>query len=225
MTKPELIIFDCDGVLVDSEAISARVLVEELAKIGVACSVQEVFDRFVGRSLTDVLTSLQLPSGTAEPDAFGATYLAAVLDAFAHELEAMHGVREVIAQLGVACCVATSSSPQRVAGSLSKCGLDGFFGDNVFTASQVENGKPAPDLFLFAAENMGVAPESCLVIEDSLPGVQAAQAAAMRVWRFTGGAHFANMRADIAASPDAIPTFDAWDGFFALDPQLKAGTS
>ena len=225
MQKPKLIIFDCDGVLVDSEVISAKILVQELAKINIAVSEQHVFERFVGRSLADVAESLQMPISSDIFDKFNMAYHTSLLDAFSRELKGMAGVRNVISQLDVPYCVATSSGRRRTLNSLRLSDLASLFGENVFTASQVNNGKPAPDLFLFAARKMGVAPESCLVIEDSLAGVQAAQAAQMRVWRFTGGSHFAKMGPDFAKVSPAIPMFDTWDDFFEVDPNLKAEVS
>jgi len=222
MQKPELIIFDCDGVLVDSEAISARILIHELAKIGIFISEQEVFDNFVGRSLADVAKGLQMSASSSVFEKFSEAYHSSLLVVFAKELKGMAGIKRVISQLDVAYCVATSSGRKRTLNSLALSRLDGFFGKNVFTASQVNNGKPAPDLFLFAANEMGFSPDSCLVIEDSLPGVQAAQAAQMRVWRFTGGSHFAKIRPELAAISPAIPTFNNWGNFFEMDPNLKA---
>lgn len=225
MKRPELIIFDCDGVLVDSEAISAKILVRELAKINLYVSEQEVFDNFVGRSLNDVAESLQMSARGGVFAKFSAAYHASLMAVFSIELKAMTGIQGVISQLDVPYCVATSSGRTRISNSLALTRLDGLFGKNVFTASQVNQGKPAPDLFLFAANEMGVAPDSCLVIEDSLPGVQAAQAAQMQVWRFTGGSHFARQGHEIAAISPAIPTFDTWEDFFKLDPELKACVS
>jgi len=225
MQKPELIIFDCDGVLVDSETISAKILVRELAKFNVTVSEQEVYDNFVGRSLTDIAGSLGMSVSSDVFDKFSAAYHGSLMAAFSSNLKAMLGIEGVISRLDVAYCVATSSGRTRVCNALAIAGLDGFFGDNVFTASQVINGKPAPDLFLFAAKEMGVAPQFCLVIEDSLPGVQAAQAAQMRVWRFTGGSHFAKQGPDPTAVSPAIPTFDTWKNFFVLDPELKVSVS
>ncbi len=222
MQSPKLIIFDCDGVLVDSEAISARILVTELAKFDVIVSVQEVFDNFVGRSLTDVVESLHISPASDTFSSFNVSYHVALLAALASELKAMPGIRDVVSRLNVPFCVASSSSRQRILNSLALADLAALFGKNVFSASQVSNGKPAPDLFLFAAGQMGVTPDACLVIEDSLPGVQAAHAANMPVWRFTGGSHFAKTRLDLADRSPAIPAFDAWESFFELAPNLKA---
>lgn len=222
MNETKLIIFDCDGVLVDSEAISARILVQELAKIGISIAEQDVFDQFVGRSLVDVAESLKMTAESSIFKKFSNAYHHSLLEELARDLASMPHVHEVIAKLDVAFCVATSSSRQRTLKSLKLSNLDEFFGTNVFTASQVANGKPAPDLFLFAADQMGVAPESCLVIEDSLPGVRAAQAAKMRVWRFTGGSHFAKNSSGVSVACPDIPTFETWEKFFDLDPELKA---
>jgi HAD superfamily hydrolase (TIGR01509 family) len=222
MQKPKLVIFDCDGVLVDSEAISARILVQELAKFEVIVSEQEVFDNFVGRSLADVLGSLQMSTDSGVIEAFSVAHHAALIESFRLELQAMAGIREILSHLNVPYCVATSSSRPRVLNSLKSTKLDGFFDNNIFTSSQVRRGKPAPDLFLFAAKEMGASPNSCLVIEDSLPGVQAALAAEMQVWRFTGGSHFVKTHPDITATAPGIPTFDKWETFFDWGPKLKA---
>ena len=115
---------------------------------------------------------------------FEERYRSDLLAAFESELRPMPGVTAVIDELGVASCVATSSSPKRARRSLALSGLAPYFGDRLFTASQVKNGKPAPDIFLFTARSMGVEPARCLVIEDSMPGVAAARTAGMRVWRF-----------------------------------------
>jgi HAD superfamily hydrolase (TIGR01509 family) len=225
MKKPKLVIFDCDGVLVDSEAISARVLVEVLATFDVVLTEQDVFDNFVGRNLADVTKSLQMSAEGDTLNKFKAVYQNALLESFSQELTAMTGIQKILSQLNVPYCVATSSSRERVKNSLIAAKLDSFFGSNVYTSSQVKVGKPAPDLFLFAASEMGFEPDDCLVIEDSLPGVQAAQAAAMAVWRFTGGSHFAKTHPNLTATAPGIPTFDRWEKFFEWGPELKAEIS
>ena len=222
MQKTKVIIFDCDGVLVDSEAISARILVHELANLGHHVSEQYVFDYFVGRHLTDVAIKIHIAPGTEVFEKLSAGYHKSLLAAFAKELKAMPGVRDVISNLRVPYCVATSSDRRRVTSALKSSNLDDLITCNIFTSSQVKSGKPAPDLFNFAAQEMGVLPDACLVIEDSFPGIQAAQAAGMRVWRFTGGSHFAKMPSHHDASSINIPTFDTWGRFFEMAPELKA---
>lgn len=184
-----LLIFDCDGVLIDSELISARMLMAELAGRGVAIDHAYVARHFLGRSYPVVMAQIRDQFGVVLPESFEADYRARLLDAFERELKVMPGVTDVIARLGVPFCLATSSSPARVIRSLQIVGLADAFGPRVFTASEVARGKPAPDLFLHAAERLGVRPADCVVIEDSVHGVQAGVAAGMRVWGFTGGGH------------------------------------
>lgn len=201
MGRTELIIFDCDGVLIDSEVISARMLIAELTGYGVEISMDFVSRHFLGRSYPVVLKEVRERYGVQLPEQFEADYRARLLAAFARDLQVMPGVAETIARLGLPSCVATSSSPERVSVSLRLTGLAGLFGPRVFTASQVARGKPAPDLFLFVAERMGVPPERCLVIEDSLNGVRAGLAAGMQVWRFVGGSHLRDL--DLSEPEDA----------------------
>ena len=183
-----LVIFDCDGVLVDSEAISGEVLIGALAEVGVAVDFAHVRRHFIGRSFPTVAASLRA-GGHALPDGFEATYRARVLAAFEARLRPTPGVADFVSRLRVPACVATSSSPPRLARTLALAGLAAAFGPRRFTASEVARGKPAPDLFLHAAACMGAAPEGCLVIEDSAPGLEAAAAAGMRSILYAGGSH------------------------------------
>jgi len=217
----ELVIFDCDGVLADSEVISARVLVRELAQYGVRIDPTHVYRHFVGQSFPKVAEKIRARFQLDLPEDFETAYRASLIDAFARDLEVTPGLPGMLSQFGARCCVATSSSPPRVARTLALCDLEGAFGADVFTASQVKHGKPAPDLFLFAADRMGVEPRSCLVIEDSLAGVRAARAAGMAVWRYTGGSHFAGFDDRDIQTPDGVPVFDNWDQFYLMAPELK----
>lgn len=191
MTKRrfDLVIFDCDGVLIDSEAISARMLIAELAARGVGVDLSYVAQHFLGRSYAVVLAQIRKDFRIDLPPDFEASYRVRLLDAFERELQIMPGVPDVLEALRVPYCLATSSSPARVARSLEIVGLAGSFEGRITTAAEVAQGKPAPDLFLLASERMGIAPGRTLVIEDSLNGVQAALAAGMTVWRFVGGSH------------------------------------
>ncbi|MFZ1469193.1 MAG: HAD family hydrolase [Paracoccaceae bacterium] len=222
MPPPGLIIFDCDGVLIDSEIISARMLIDELARMGVSIDLDYVARHFLGRSYPTVMAIIRREFQLTLPDTFEATYRARLLAAFEQGLRVMPGVATVIADLQVPYCVATSSSPVRAVKSLQLVGLGHLAGRNLFTASMVANGKPAPDLFLHAAREMGVAPARCLVIEDSLTGIRAARAAGMTVWRFTGGSHLAGRALDEPedARPDA--RFASFAEFFQIAPELKA---
>jgi HAD superfamily hydrolase (TIGR01509 family) len=219
MQRYDLIIFDCDGVLIDSEVISAQMLIAELQAYGVSISREFVSRRFLGRSYPTVLREIRESFGVALPERFEADYRARLLDAFARDLKVMPGVPELLAGLQRPHCLATSSSPERVGMSLKLAGLERFFGpERIFTASRVARGKPAPDLFLLAAAEMGHDPSRCLVIEDTETGIRAAKAAGMAVWRFTGGSHLQGI--DLTPSPDAIPDWH-FENFSALVPALS----
>ena len=185
----ELVIFDCDGVLVDSEPISIAVLVEALAAAGVAMSEDEAYQRFLGRSLKSMSEILHDDYGLAIDAAFLDAMRKVLYERFRSELQPIAGIAETIDGLGVAHCVASSSQPERIRLSLSVTGLIGKFEPNIFSATMVARGKPAPDLFLHASAAMGVAPDHCVVVEDSPAGITAAKAAGMRVVAFTGGSH------------------------------------
>lgn len=197
----DLIIFDCDGVLIDSEIISAKMLIAELALNGVQIDLDYVARHFLGRSYPVVLKQIRAEFGLDLPEDFEARYRERLLAAFERDLRVMPHVSNVLQSLDLPWCVATSSSRPRAERSLEIAGLRGLVGERLYTASQVSHGKPAPDLFLLAAEKMGVPPARCLVIEDSLNGIRAGLAAGMEVWRFTGGSHLAGR--DLSAPPDA----------------------
>jgi HAD superfamily hydrolase (TIGR01509 family) len=221
-TMTDLVIFDCDGVLIDSEVISATMLIAELKTYGVEITLEFVSRNFLGRSYPTVMNEIRKTFGVALPDQFEADYRARLLAAFSRDLRVMPGVRHVIDGLGVPFCLATSSSPERVAQSLALTGMTDLFGDRAYTASRVARGKPAPDLFLFAADQMGISPQRCLVIEDSLTGIRAARAAGMEVWRFTGGSHLRGLDMSVPDDARADLDFDNFDQFYGLRPALCA---
>ncbi len=216
----DLVIFDCDGVLIDSEIISARMLKAELKTRDVEITLEHIIQNYIGRSYPTVLSEVQKTFDVVLDEDFGEKYRERLIAAFERDLEIIPNVEDMIKELNVPICVATSSSPKRVANSLRIVGLDKYFGENVYTASQVKNGKPAPDLFLFAAEKMGVKPDRCLVIEDSLAGVEAGVSARMNVVRFIGGSHLSGT-SNIPASHGALEIFDSFGQFFELCPELK----
>ena len=183
-----LLIFDCDGVLVDSEPLACQVDAEVLTASGFPFTADEIRDRFVGTSLSDMLARIEAEHGRALPENFAERLTRTLLLRFEDELKPVPGVREAILALPHRRCVASSSTPDRIALSLRVTGLAELF-EGIFSAVEVKRGKPAPDLFLHAAARMGVAPEDCLVIEDSRFGVAAARAAGMRAIGFTGGGH------------------------------------
>lgn len=216
----DLVIFDCDGVLIDSEIISAHMLIGELARLGVQIDLDYVTRHFLGRSYPVVMQQIRQEFGLDLPPAFEEAYRARLLEAFERDLRVMPGAAEVLSAMPIPWCVATSSSPRRAEMSLRIAGLWHLAEGRLFTASEVARGKPAPDLFLHAAARMGVLPARCLVIEDTLAGIRAARAAGMAVWRFTGGSH---LRGRLEPEPpDAMPDmrFDS----FARFPPLAAGT-
>ena len=186
---PELVIFDCDGVLVDSEPIAVRTEVRLLAEVGWPLTEQEVLERFVGRSDADVLAAIEAQVGRPLPD-WRDRYHRELHAAFDAELTAVDGVAaaiDAVEAAGVATCVASSGSHDKMRRTLGRTGLWERFEGRIFSSSEVAHGKPAPDLFLHAAASMGAAPERCVVVEDSRAGAAAARAAGMRCIGFAGG--------------------------------------
>lgn len=186
-----LVIFDCDGVLIDSELISATVLMQQLAAEGIDVDLAYLFEHCLGRSFGTVAETVTQSAGRDLSEDFETRYRKVLLRRFETELRPMPGAAGVLAALRVPACIATSSGTERARRSLAIAGFGIGKRRKLFTGSMVERGKPAPDLFLLAADSLRVPPGECLVVEDSDMGVQAARAAGMRVWRFTGGSHFA----------------------------------
>ncbi len=189
MTKPDLIIFDCDGVLVDSEVLSCRCLSRVLAGYGINLDQDQALDLFLGRSVTAVVEHYGA-LGHAIPERFASELRVGVRAAFRSSLCPIDGVSSVLEGLQIPHCVASSSDIDRVSFSLSLTGLAPHFDRRLYTSQMVERGKPAPDLFLYAAERMQADPHRTLVIEDSVSGVTAGKAAGMTVWGFVGGSHY-----------------------------------
>lgn len=198
----DLVIFDCDGVLVDSEMLSAGVLMGMMAEVGLPITPEIFRADFLGRSFGAAAARAEQRFGRPLPDGFQSRYRERLLAKMADELKPMPGVVDLLVRLRTSYCLATSSSPERLKLSLSVTGLAPFFEGRSFTASEVERGKPAPDLFLHAARLMGVEPARCIVIEDSEMGVRAALAAGMAAWHFTGGAH---VKAGYRLPADVLP--------------------
>jgi HAD superfamily hydrolase (TIGR01509 family) len=218
----DLIIFDCDGVLIDSEIISARMLISELAQLGVDVDLAYISRHFLGRSYPTVMEIIRREFQLVLPPDFEDQYRARLLLAFEQELKVMPHLVGVIERLGVPYCVATSSSPLRAAKSLQHVGLGHLVGPALFTSTMVAHGKPAPDLFLYAASHMQTAPARCLVIEDSLTGIRAARAAGMDVWRFIGGSHMVDHIKDEPEDARPDKWFRSFADFFQMAPELEA---
>lgn len=188
-SEPALLIFDCDGVLVDSEMIVCTAVSEELTRLGYAITPSEVVRRFAGRPEWEILAEVQQDWGRPVPDAYFSAMKERVHRAFSSELQAIAGAAEMLAQIHLQKIVASSSAPAKLEQGLRYVGLYDHFAPNIVSAQVVAQGKPSPDVFIFAAGWMRVPVKQCLVIEDSEPGVRAARAAGMRVFGFTGGSH------------------------------------
>jgi len=189
MIQPDLIIFDCDGVLVDSEVLSCRCLSKVLAGYGIDLDLDQALDLFLGRSMTAVVEHYEA-LGRPIPEQFSTELTAGVRAAFSSALCPIEGVNTLLQGLQIPHCVASSSDVDRVSLSLSLTGLAPHFDGRLYTSQMVERGKPAPDLFLYAADRMQANPHRTLVIEDSISGVEAGKAAGMTVWGFVGGSHY-----------------------------------
>ena len=185
----DLIIFDCDGVLVDSEVISCRVDAEAFTEAGFPTTVEYVAANYVGHSVKSMLADIEARHGKKLPPNFAELLLRRTQAAFEGALEAVPGIHSVLESNGVARCVASSSRPERIRHSLELTDLLHHFEPHLFSAQMVDRGKPAPDLFLFAAERMDVTPGRCVVVEDSVAGVTAAAAAGMTTIGFTAAGH------------------------------------
>ncbi|HSC04621.1 MAG TPA: HAD family hydrolase [Solirubrobacteraceae bacterium] len=208
-----LVIFDCDGVLVDSEPIAVRIDVEMLAEVGVRMTEEEVIERFVGRSPEVILAETEARLGRRVPDGWFERGEARIRRAYATELRPVDGVSEALEAIGDPVCVASSSGHESLRYKLELTGLYERFAGHIFSATEVASGKPAPDLFLHAASRMGAAPGDCVVVEDSRYGVQAARAAGMDVLGYAGGL----TPGDVLEGPRTV----VFDDMSAL-PQLLA---
>lgn len=195
----ELILFDCDGVLVDSVLIGNRVVHQELQRLGHSLTLLEYMEVGVGHRKEEQ-TALLAQRGIVLPAHFWEGTDEKILAAFNMELQPIAGIKEVLSQLRLKKCIASSSYRKRLDLSLRVTGLHSYFKDLIFSGEMVAQGKPDPAIFLLAAQTLGVVPERCLVIEDSLAGIRAGQAAGMCVWGFVGGEH---------CSPEYIETIKA----------------
>ena len=184
------LIFDFDGVIADSEALANTVLAEFVTNSGQPTTLDDALDRYCGRRWDDVLATIESALGRPLPADFSDHLRAATLDRFRKDLREVRGATAFIRRFSaIPRCIASSSSIDRLELCLSVLDLEESFGGNVFSADMVSRGKPHPDLFLFAAEKLGVDPESCLVIEDSASGVKAAVAAGMTAVGLCAGSH------------------------------------
>ncbi|MDS7595339.1 HAD family hydrolase [Agrobacterium tumefaciens] len=229
-----LLIFDCDGVLVDSEPVSIAVLLDMLSHLGVEMGEEEAYNRFLGRSVSSMTTTLFEDYGVETDIDFLDHMRVTLFERFRTELKPIPGIFETLDRLSQPRCVASSSQPERIRYSLGLTGLLDRLEPHIFSATMVKNGKPAPDLFLHAAREMEISPERCIVIEDSPAGIAAAKAAGMTVFAFTGGSHarFPAFREKIAglgadavfdAMPDLVQLVGGYLGRDGSDKQVERG--
>ena len=218
----DLVIFDCDGVLVDSEVISCAAHAETLTRHGYPITSDQVLERFLGVSDREARQAIETELGRALPDDFESQMKQAALQRYADDLRAIPHIDEAIAAISLPKCVASSGTPEKIRHGLTCAGLYDLLAPHIFSASQVERGKPAPDLFLFAAGQMQAAPARCLVIEDSLAGIAAAVAAGMPVLGFHGGSHCRPGHGDRLRAAGAVAIFDDMRQLPGLIAQIGA---
>ena len=182
-----LVIFDCDGVLVDSETLANQVLVKHVKQLGINISEDEGRQRYRGLSMPSILEEISQQINKPLPEFFLENLQQETFRSFKKSLQAIPRVESVIhwcLQKNYKICVASSGSYEKLGLTLSITRLKSYFVSNIYSASEVTSGKPSPDLFLFAASQMGFSSEQCIVIEDSLPGVVAGISAGMTVFAF-----------------------------------------
>lgn len=189
MAQSRLMIFDCDGVLVDSEPLAAKAYERVYEKHGMPGVHDGIIAQCIGMKQADIIAKIKTLTGHQFPLAAEGDIWAETKLLFSEELKPTPGIVPFLGALNGARCVASSSSVERINHSLAVTGLARFFGEAIFSSSMVKNGKPAPDIFLHAAEKMGAEPADCIVIEDSPFGIQGAVAAGMIAIGYTGGGH------------------------------------
>ena len=210
-TPIELVIFDCDGVLVDSEVLGNRVLVDYLSEMGMSFPLEEAVSKFRGCKIADLVTEVERRFACSLPESFVVDFRARMAEAFKTELKAIDGIATAIEAIKLPMCVASSGPRAKIELSLTVTGLISHFKGCIFSAYEIKSWKPDPGLFLHAARTMGVEPKNCIVIEDSILGVQAAVAAGMRVLGYaTDQVHAQTLQtagAVVLQSMAALPTF------------------
>ena len=205
MSNLELVIFDCDGVLVDSEIIANRVFAETLTEAGFAITDEEFTQKFVGLSLANCLKLIEQIFGRPVPPEWLAIRQERQIAAFKQELQATAGIADVLKELTLPKCVASNSSPRHIDLVLGLTGLLDHFNGKLYSCHHVDRPKPFPDVYLHAASQMGYAPENCVVIEDSVAGVKAGSAAGMQVLGYApSDRHSSHHEALIAAGAKLV---------------------
>ena len=219
----DLIIFNCDGVLVDSEVISCRVHADVLSRYGYPITAEEVHRRFLGRTAHDAAAEIERELGRRLADGYDLERRTTLLAALADTVEAIPYLHAALDAIDARICVASSAAHEKIFTTLSRTGLYQRFAPNIFSGTQVSRGKPAPDLFLFAASQMAALPGRCLVIEDSIPGVTGALAAGMTVLGFHGGGHCRPGDGEALRAAGAAVTFDDMRQLPDLLAQIEPG--
>jgi len=221
----DLVIFDCDGVLVDSEVISCRVHADVLTRHGYPITAEQVRARFLGRTAQDAVAEVERELGRQLAETYDLERRTTLLAALADAVEAIPHLADALDAIDTPMCVASSAAHEKIFTTLSRTGLYQRFAPHIFSGSQVSNGKPAPDLFLFAAKQMAALPRRCVVIEDSVPGVTGALAAGMTVLGFHGGSHCRPGDDNALRAAGAAVTFDDMRQLPDLIARIKAPTS
>jgi HAD superfamily hydrolase (TIGR01509 family) len=213
----DLVIFDCDGVLVDSEVLAVEIDRRVLADLGWQLSIDEIVEKFVGKSSATFTAHLEEHLGYRLPADWEDKYTPWYYEAFDTRLQSVEGIEDALDRIPTTTCVASSGDHEKIRRTLGLTNLLPRFDRRIFSATEVAHGKPAPDLFLFAAERMGVAPERCVVIEDSKYGVRAAHTAGMHAFGYAGGltpaewlaTEGATVFTEMAELPDLLRTHKA----------------
>jgi HAD superfamily hydrolase (TIGR01509 family) len=213
-SPPQLVIFDCDGVLIDSEYLAAKAQSVTLKKYGVEISAEDFMHRYAGYTDVALWAMLSEQHGVIFPPEMLALHDIGVTALFRAELEALSGAAALVASIkarGIPVCIASNSRPERLEFSLRLAGLWDDFAPHVFSAVRVAHSKPAPDIYIYAARQFGIAPQHCLVIEDSIAGVTAAHRAGMQVAGFTGARHCLPGHGEVLRRTGAAWDFDHLD--------------
>jgi HAD superfamily hydrolase (TIGR01509 family) len=220
MPQPDLVIFDCDGVLIDSEIIAARIEADLLTQAGFEISAEEIAAQYSGLTFNEIMLRIEQISNIP----LQASLIAqadALTDKRLQDVQAIEGAHQAVASVTVPRCICSNSTAERLKMTLGITGLDRFFGDRVFSSlsTPTKRPKPAPDVFIHAATTLGADPANTFVIEDSVHGIHGAKAAGMRVIGFTGGAHSYPGHADILTEAGAETVIRRWRD---LPPVLAA---
>lgn len=208
MVKIELIIFDFDGVVVDSEHLSSTVHAETLQQVGVPLSIADFGNQYTGMDFTSMMSKLVADYGQDKADLFAAMIEANYVQKMQAELQLMPHILRFLQTTDVSFCIGSNSKMTRLIINQQATGIANIFDGKTYSADMVTNPKPAPDLFLHAAKQMGFAPKECLVIEDGAHGIKAANAAGMRSLGFTGGSHCKEGHAERLRDAGALRVFD-----------------